>query len=185
MSLISRLRLSEEMYYSEDITSAMCPASPNAVMFIRDLIDSIPNVVPVCIHENDSLTITDSYDFWNDYSPPLPGVMVDRYQFSDNYSVFFYDNLYSTDTNTFIKDVRLRLAQIAPASVSFSSKSYTDTSVTVQVNATILNSIHGDYRLNLYVVEDSVIHTGFAWNQENSVSGTSVPIIGALPQHNP
>jgi hypothetical protein len=165
----------------EEFTGAWCGYCPGGALAIRDQIATEPYVVPVAIHDqaggttaDDAMQIAAGDQVVGVYASGFPTAMIDRLFYFDNQAVALGFDLYSGPTTT-VEDTaasfRKTLAA-TPANVSFANLSFDSTVATnnlsVDVNATFLDSLsQGDYRLNLYLVEDSVITSGAGYDQHN------------------
>ena len=163
----------------EEFTGAWCGYCTGGAFAIRDLVAAEPTAIPVAIHDqagrgatSDLMQIADGVTVSNTFNTGFPSAMVDRVYYIDQQDVAigfvgYRDNGY---TNLQLNETVKRKAQATPVNVSLSDKSYDSTTneLNVTVNATFLNTLtQGDYRVNLYVVEDSVITSGTGYDQEN------------------
>ena len=173
----------------EEMTGAGCPWCPGGALALRDVAENLSYVVPVAIHSADindlsvtpadAMQITDGETVCSALGTGYPSGMVDRLYSFDNQSVStsFANDYYRGPSNvtSMIWDTMsiFRKAQATPVNVSLSALTFDSTvaanNLTVTVNANFLNSLsQGSYRLNLYVVEDSLITTGNGYDQDNA-----------------
>jgi hypothetical protein len=179
----------------EEMTGAGCPFCPGGALELRDVHNALSYVIPVAIHSgdiddlgdpSDSMQINDGETICNNYCTGFPEAMIDRLYAFDNFTTSIgvgnpgspsqYAGLYTGpgDVATYNWDTLsvFRKIQATPVNVSLSAVTYDSATMTISanVNATFLNSLsQGTYNLNLYVVEDSLIHPGQAFDQDNSI----------------
>lgn len=163
----------------EEFTGAWCGYCPGGAFAVRDLVAAMPSAIPVAIHDqagrgatSDLMQIADGVTVSNTFNTGFPSAMVDRVYYIDQQDVAlgFYGYTNTNYTNLQLQEATFRASQATPVNVSLSDKSYDSTTnqLSVTVNADFLNGLsQGDYRFNLYVVEDSVITSGTGYDQEN------------------
>ncbi|MCW3126413.1 MAG: hypothetical protein JWO03_2071 [Bacteroidetes bacterium] len=163
----------------EEFTGAWCGYCTGGAFAVRDLVAAMPSAIPVAIHDqagrgatSDLMQIADGVTVSNTFNTGFPSAMIDRVYYIDQQDVAlgFYGYKDVNYTNLQLTESQKRILQATPANVSLTDKSYDSTThqLTVTVNANFLNNLtQGDYRLNLYVTEDSVITSGTGYDQEN------------------
>lgn len=163
----------------EEFTGAWCGYCPGGAFGVRDLLAAMPNAIAVAIHDqagrgatSDLMQISAGVTVSNTFNTGFPSAMVDRVYYIDQQDVAlgFYGYTDNNFNNLQLTEATFRAGQATPVNVSLSAKSFDSTTnqLSIAVNATFLNSLaQGDYRVNLYVIEDSVITSGTGYDQEN------------------
>jgi hypothetical protein len=183
----------------EEMTGAGCPWCSGGALTLRDDVKNHSYVIPVAIHSADIndlritpasnadlMQIPDGETVIGALATGFPTAMVDRLYTFDNQSVATgvqtidgQHGTYQGPGSTYIWDTlsAFREKMATPVNVSLSNLTFdttvTPASVTVTVNANFLNSLsQGSYRMNLYLVEDSVLtpagSNGDGYNQDNA-----------------
>jgi hypothetical protein len=174
----------------EEYTGAYCGNCPLGAQYIDSMLTLYPDLIPVSVH---GYSIPDAMDFPqidtlnSTYTQGAPLAAIDRIctgSSSDLTAVFV--NQWSTRIQQRLSVPASLTLTIVPSWNSFTRN------VTADVNIDILSNMPaGDYRLNLYVVEDSVTGTGAGYDQENFYDtdtsspfyGMGNPIVGFVHRH--
>ena len=166
----------------EEINGAWCGRVPFGDWIIdNNLVVNYPNVLPVILHYGTTTSNNQSrYDLLsNTYSDsiidvfyvgvphPAPEGMVDRFKFSTQTNVVVpRPNDYTLVNNAWRDNVVTRLATSSPVSVTISGDYNNVTRVlNATVNTNFVASASGDMRINLWIVEDSVVGSGYGYDQ--------------------
>ena len=183
----------------EEFTGAGCPWCPGGAFTLREILAGDPNVVGIAVHSADindlnvspadAMQTTEGEALVTAVASGFPTASVDREYYYDNGGIGVGLAAYTVGSGMssgWEAEAQFRYSQATPANVSLANKSYDTASrvLTVDVNATFLNSLsQGDYRLNLILVEDSIITSGNGYDQDNgNYSGNTaqLPNAGAL-----
>lgn len=154
----------------EEFTTCQCGWCP-AGHYISSQIEAQNSYfIPVNIHAGfgtDAMTITEASTLATAFANGAPTANVDRVYWPGEEEVAISRNIWEDKTIE-------RHAKITPASVSATSTYDNGTrSLTVNVTAKFFGPVYGNFRVNAYVVEDSVTGTGSGYNQSNYLSGTN------------
>jgi|GEM_PF-6299960 len=163
----------------EEFTGAWCGFCTRGAE-IADHQDSIHHgkFIPVAIHYNDVMEIAQGVfvdSVWNDIG--YPGGMINRV--ASGTSATMSTNQWSSKTTAI-------LAQTATAGLAIDASSITGEVLNLKVKASINSTVTGPYRLNVYLLEKSVINSSSQYNQQNylSQSGSS-PDASSYYYHQP
>ncbi|MBS1636601.1 MAG: choice-of-anchor J domain-containing protein [Bacteroidetes bacterium] len=159
--------------FVEEFTGAWCGYCPDGYSKLRDLINSDPNVLTAALHDNDNMSTTEGNSLIADYASGFPEAVVDQYFFADNGEV-------GLDRSTWANYASQRESMVVPATVTFSNVTYNSGTrqISATVNTTFLGDVKGDYRINMYVIENNVYgdpadQTDNDWNQHSYFYTTS------------
>ncbi len=174
----------------EEFTGANCGNCPLGSYYADSMLALYPNLISVSLH---AYQVTDAMDFPeidtldNTYSQGAPLAAIDRIcggSSSTQTAVF---------VNTWNGNIQQRLSVPAALTVSIVPSWNSSTrNISAQVGIDILSNIPaGDYRLSLYIVEDSVTGTGAGYDQESFYDtdpnspffGMGNPIVGFVHKH--
>jgi len=165
----------------EEINGAWCGRVPFGDWIIHNyIVPNYPDVIPVFIHDSDTQnggrydlmasavgdSIIDAFYVGVPY--PSPKGIIDRMKFSDQTNVVTERDGFSTYNTTGVwkNKVITQLAVSSPVAVGIT---VTYNSITRIVNATVTTDfvaiISGDMRINLWIVEDSVVGSGYGYDQ--------------------
>lgn len=147
----------------EQFVSAYDGYSPDAQEKLKSVTSG--SVIPVNIHDGDSLSVASMSSLLTTYRKALSTAMVDRKYFSDANSVAVARTSYTTHINQ-------RKSVVVPVSISVSNKNYDSASrvLTFTISATFVGEVMGDYRINAFLTENNVygpiMDTSYnGWNQ--------------------
>ena len=173
----------------EEMNGAWCGRVPFGDWIIYNyIVPAYPDVIPVFIH----YTPGNGYDlmtsakgdsicdaFYVGVPYPSPKGMIDRMKFSDQTNVVIDRDNFTTYNTTGVwkNKVITQLAVTAPVAVSITGAYNTITRI---VNATVTTNFvaaaSGDMRISLWLVEDSVVGSGYGYDQHTyDYSNTQSP----------
>jgi hypothetical protein len=158
----------------EEFTTSYCGFCPPASKQVHDWHESHPNSIMLTIHEGfgtDAMSSSFTNSFFSTYKPSgssfAPAIMIDRavYPWVDS-SIVPYMSALSCGFDTIASRV-----MNTPAAVDVQIINGTYNSTTRQLKATVTAKFvstvpPGDYRINLYLIEDSVTGTGANYDQK-------------------
>lgn len=154
----------------EEFTTAVCQYCPDGSSRLDDIVTQNTGFIPAALHDGfgtDAMTTADHTTLANEYTDFAPAVMVDRkyYKDEDGTAVGLYNDPY----DRWLPYGQARKTEKTPVSIS-ATNVYNNTTreLTVDVNATFYSAITDDYRVNCYIVEDSVSGSGNGYNQINA-----------------
>jgi hypothetical protein len=149
----------------EEFTGAWCQFCPDGATKMAAIKASRGDrAIIVSMHNGDDMDATDGVTISGTYNSGYPSMMVDRIPFivSGNKSMA------TSDRNSWDTWTGQRLNQPVPVAVSLSytyDKVLRNVSATVSYNSLAVDT--GDFRFNLYIVEDSVSGFGSGYDQVN------------------
>ncbi len=173
----------------EEFCGAHCSQCPMGAWTLDSLLGVYPNLIGVSLHTYgsiDSMFFAEIDTIGVAYAPGAPLGAIDRIYFGTwAYVAELYTNWNAR--------VQTRLAVPAQVNVSVSASwNSSNRNISALVSTTILNNLPaGDYRFNLYVVEDSVTGSGTGYDQQNIYNsqtgnpffGMGNPIVGYQHRH--
>jgi hypothetical protein len=173
----------------EEITGAWCGYCPRApIIYEKTIKPFYPQVMMVAIHTGDGMEITESKPLRDTYVTGVPTGFVSRGVASGYGNV----DLSPESWKGRLQDMDL---EFNPVKLSVYNYYYPDTREwKVDVIADFVLDIVGDYRFNIYVIEDGLSGTGSKWNQRNffnlgasepymELQGAGDPIPGYVHNH--
>ncbi len=143
----------------EEFTGTWCGYCPQGAYHLENIIKSNDgNVIGVSLHSDDKMSI-DQTDYLGSLyqSFSFPSGMVDRY--SNHSSV-------SIGMGSWESDALSQLTKVANCGLAIKSE-VTGSLVNVEVHVGFNASLAGDYRLNVYLIEDNVTGEGSGYDQVN------------------
>lgn len=174
----------------EEFTGAHCSQCPLGVYYTDSMLTLHPDLIAVALH---SYPISDAMDFaeidtlFDTYSQGAPLGAIDRICSGSS------SNLTAVFVNQWNGNISQRLSMPADLTLSITPSWISATrNITAQVSINIVSNMSaGDYRLSLYVVEDSVTGTGSGYDQLNIYDtdasspfyGMGNPIVGFIHRH--
>ena len=173
----------------EEFTGAHCGQCPMGSYTLDSLLGVYPELIGVSLHTysiQDAMFFPQIDTIGTSYAPGAPVGATDRIYWGS----WPYVAETSANWNARIQ-ARLAVAPQLSVIVNATWNSVTR-NITTQITTNILsNMATGDYRFNLYVVEDSVTGTGSGYDQSNIYNGVSGnpfyglgdPIVGYVHRH--
>lgn len=174
----------------EEFSGAHCSQCPMGYYILDSLLNIYPDLIGVSLHSYtsyDSMYFSQLDTISTPYAPGAPLGAIDRILWDGSWS--YVAQLY-TKWDTFVQ-VRLDVTPMLTVSLNALWNSLTR-DISAQVSTEILTNMpSGDYRFNLYVVEDSVTGTGPGFDQFNIYNtlpgnpfyGMGDPIVGYAHRH--
>lgn len=168
--IVALSALPEKNVLVEQFTTAPCQYCPDGAVIMKDIYTTLNYAIPVALHagfSTDAMTTTEASACAAAYISGAPSATIDR---------VFFDGEEELGTNRGSwKDYTIaRYGQLSPATVSATSMfDAVSRELNVTVTAKFYGPISGDFRLNAYVVEDSVVGTGSGYNQSNAYNSVS------------
>ncbi len=163
----------------EEFTGAWCGYCPDGNLKLELAKAATPSLIPVSIHRgsttSDKMQSTEGSVRADLYAIGYPSGILDAVYFLDESDVAF-DRVVSSNTdNAWLDKINVRIPMASPANVSLVNKTYDagTRQLTVTVRADFGAAVTGDYRLNLYILEDSIVGSGTGYNQVNYYSNAS------------
>ncbi len=150
----------------EEVTGAWCGFCPRApIIYKKSVAPVYPNTIFVAIHTGDGMAIADSRDFTNTYVTGVPCGFVDRRKMPDGTKIDFspeeWLNTLNHTENRFNPAILNVYNYYDPATSEWK----------IDVVADFIFNMSADFRLNAYIVEDSLIGSGSNWDQRNFFNG--------------
>ena len=159
-SIYGLSQTTEKKVLIEKLSATWCPNCPNATVVLEDLAAEYPeNVIPAVVHKSSSdLSMPYSSDFENDLSVGYqPKGLLDRQE----YPALTYVNSQSDiDFNSGVWESHLlrRLAYNKPVQLAANTTFDSSTrELTVDIDATFLAPLTGDYRFNAFIIENGIV----------------------------
>ncbi|MFM7775227.1 MAG: Omp28-related outer membrane protein, partial [Candidatus Kapaibacterium sp.] len=176
----------------EEFTGAWCPWCIDGPVRLDAIHDKVGDLmIPVAIHDNDSMTTTEYNQSWKPMAPFFPAGMVNRVFYSDETS-----KKVGIDRGNWEKRTMEELAKPAVCDVTISKPKFSAATreLSVTVDASFVTDVTGDVRLNAYIVEDKVVGKGTGWDQANAYNklagneshpwyGKGSPVVGFEHNH--
>src|ERR1043165_4665684 len=166
----------------EEFTGAWCGYCPDGHLKLSLATEAEANLIPVSIHSQngggasaDKMSTAEGDTRVSEYSLGFPSGILDAVFFLDEADIAFDRVVTSYTENHWLEKAQFRLPMATPANVSLVNKTY-DTAtraLSVTVRADFLSAVTGDYRLNLYITEDSIVGSGAGYDQHNYYSNNS------------
>lgn len=163
----------------EQHTGAWCQFCPDGTVRLNAILAANSDVTSIGIHDSDAMSFADGNTVAT-FADGYPSGTIDRVLFPTESSV----GVSRGQWNTY---AQLRKT-VAPKVFIEADNIYDPTTrlLTVNVSAQFLSSLVGDYRLNVFIAEDSVKGTGNGYNQQNAYNnaaghpyqGAGNPILG-------
>jgi len=182
-NVIALSALPEKNVLVEQFTTAPCQFCPDGAVVMKDIFTTLSYAVPVALHagfSTDAMTTTEASAQAGAYISGAPSAAIDRVLFDGEEEI-------GTNRGAWKNYTIARYGQLSPATVSATSiYDVTSRELNVTVTAKFFGPITGDFRLNAYLVEDSVTGTGNGYNQVNAYNnsaghpyqGQGNPIVG-------
>lgn len=154
----------------EEFTTCQCGWCPAGHYIASQIETGAPYMIPVNVHAGfgtDAMTTTEASALAASFANGAPTASVDRVLFKGEEKVAISRNIWE-------EKIVARHTQISPATIEATSN-YNENSrmLNVTVTAKFYGEAKGTFRVNCFVVEDSVIGSGSGYNQSNYLSGTN------------
>ena len=172
----------------EEFTTTPCGYCPDGHLVSKDMEDQYNYFIPVNLHAGfgtDGMTNADATAIANAFADGAPTACIDRILYDGQERVAISRNIWEDK-------VVERHAELSPATIAATSSYNSNTrEVTVNLTAKFFGAIAGNFRVNAYLVEDSVTGTGSGYNQTNyynteaghPMNGLGNPIVGYVHRH--
>ncbi len=149
-----------------------CPYCPDGEATAQAILASHPNkVIHAALHQGDAMeveSLTDELD--NVFDVGVPNAIINRHLFPPDYIGQSQDDL-SYDRATWQERVEHLLDMYAPISLSCSNSfDSVSRNLSIDITATALADLNGDYRINCYLIEHPVVGAGSDYDQSNFYS---------------
>ena len=151
----------------EEGTYTTCGYCPDGAVILHNIIEANPNVIGVSIHhgDNDPMTIPDGDIVNSAYIMAYPRATIERKKFPQFDEVGVGRSAWAS-----LADVRSQIT--VPASIEgFAQYDAITHEITVDLNAYFYGESVNEYRVNAYIIEDSVTG-GPDYNQSNYYNNT-------------
>lgn len=150
----------------EDYTGHTCGNCPEAAIVLHDLLESpLKNsIVPMGIHAG-SFALPQNPDFTMDFRTPVgneldakfgisafgnPNGMIDRFGYPSSQHIIYHSDWQAK--------IETRAALPAPLFISIKNSFYqVSNKIKCQIKTNIVNTLSGDYKLSVFLIEDSII----------------------------
>lgn len=164
----------------ENLTGAWCGFCPDGAYTVNQLANNFDNIICIAAHIDDPMANNNSTEIGDAYSGGGVNVlMLDRYLFDDEQFVQF-----TSQYDPIALQLANRLSMPTLVGVTISNVSYDadihQLMVTVEATFTEIPTGYSDLRLNLWIVEDSIVNSASAYSQVNFFDGyAGHPYFGA------
>ena len=150
----------------EEVTGTWCGYCPRAPIIYRTNVQpAFPNTIFAAIHNGDGMTITESRDLQNTYVTGVPTGFVDRKKTLTGAGIDFAPE----DWLGVLNNVDNRFTP-----VDLKVYNYYDPTTgfwKIDVVSDFVFDLTCSYRMNCYIIEDSLSGTGSNWDQRNFFNG--------------
>ncbi|MCW5909267.1 MAG: Omp28-related outer membrane protein [Chitinophagales bacterium] len=172
----------------EEFTTAPCQYCPRGTTEINKILANHTNVIAAALHAGfgtDAMTIPDHSTVASAYTSGAPSACIDRVFFSGEEEV-------AVSTNVWESYCVQQKSTVTPVSIIADNVYNSATrELTVNASARFYGPINDNFRINCYIIEDSVTGTGSGYNQVNYYNTQSSsewyqkgnPIIGFAHRH--
>ena len=154
----------------EEYTGAWCSSCAFGGVYSKHLENNFPNSIFVAIHSNDSMENTTVKFYMANYFSSLPTFLYDRKDFPQNPATKAAVSAYPWATGLDTLDHYInKVYNTSPLATVGISQVYDSVTrqLSVTVSANFIANASGSFRLNCFIVEDSVTG-GSAYDQTNS-----------------
>lgn len=199
-SIITLSHLPKKNILLEEFTTAPCGWCPGGTTRINKIMETeSDHVIPLGLHAGfgtDAMTIPGHSTLSSSFGSGAPSAAIDRVLFEDQDEINVGLPSLASSYNSWKVKVLERKDYLQPVSIIASNTFTANTrQLSVNVNATFHGTVKGDFRINCYIVEDSVTGTGSGYNQVNyyaaSPTDTNInpwykkgnPIVGFAHRH--
>ena len=156
----------------EKFTSASCGNCPDGTARLIDIAEGNPNIIWVSHHAGfitDPMLFPEIDSIANAFTNGAPKANIDRIKYSN-------ESVVATNRNNWDTNINSQLAQIADVDVSANGTFNSDNrNVSLTVDATFPMAVtaNGEYRINVFIVEDNLVGTTSSYNQSNYFNNTA------------
>lgn len=161
------LGTAERIVLIEQHTGSWCQFCPDGSVRLKAILDANPDIIGIAIHNDDAMDFPDGNTVAGNFVSGFPSGTVDRVLFTGESEV---------GVNRTVWDSYSQLRKTVPSEVFIEADNVYDPNtrlLTVNVSAQFLASLSGNYRVNVFIVEDSITGTGSGYNQSNAYNGTA------------
>ncbi len=173
----------------EEVTGAWCGYCPRApIIYKSNIQPNYPNTIFAAVHTGDGMTIAEAKDFMNTFVTGVPTGFVDRRKTQMDAGIDFSPE----DWTRLLANIDIRFTP-----VDLKVYNYYDPATRnwkIDVVSDFVFDMTGNYRMNCYIMEDSLFGTGSSWDQRNffnasasdpymSLKGAGDPIPGYKHHH--
>ena len=173
----------------EEATGTWCGFCPDGALVLKSIIEGNNKIIGVAAHSgtHDKMQIPETKELCSVLGSGFPSGMINRTQFEGKTGI---------SRTKWKANAEAMLANM-PTSVSIELKTnYNSTTkeLTADIKTNFTNEKKGDFRINLYIVENNVSGTGKGWDQANyydnaaqfpghPLNGKGNPIVGYVHNH--
>lgn len=187
VNLTALSNVPEKWVILQDHTGAWCQFCPQASALTEQITETIPQVIPVIVHINDSMAFPEGTALSQAFVDAYPSAVIDQVAFPQ------FEGISTLRQAEWEDRVTARLETAVPVLVRLVDPTFTPGTRRLQVGveATFFGPVTGDLRINLWVTEDSVIGTGSGYDQANvfhtqpghPFEGAGNPILGYIHRY--
>jgi hypothetical protein len=150
----------------EEVTGAWCGYCPRAPIIYNSVVKpEYPNTILVAVHNGDGMSIAESRDFQNTYVTGVPCGFVDRKKTQMDAGIDFAPESWEP----LLKNLDNRFTPVDLHVYNYYEPETRNWKI--DVVADFIFDITGNFRMNCYVLEDSLSGTGSSWEQRNFFNG--------------
>ncbi|MDB5281551.1 MAG: hypothetical protein JWO06_626 [Bacteroidota bacterium] len=155
----------------EEFSTAVCGYCPGGATRVSEIVAADAYAVPVTIHAGfytDNMTTADDNTLAAAFTNAAPTACIDRILFPKQTQLAIGVSGMGSTANEWKDAVEARHPVTPPVSIS-ASNTYDNTSrvLSVTVTANFYGPVTGNFRMNCYVVEDSVVGSGNGYDQHS------------------
>lgn len=175
-SVVALSAIPEKTVVLEEFTTVPCGYCPGGATRVNEVEADATvgsKVIPVALHAGfgtDGMTITEHSTLATAFASGAPTACIDRvyWEGEDDVAVGVAGMGSGPESNYWLQLSTERATQVVPANVSATS-TYDAGSrvVNASVTANFFAAVSGDFRVNLYVIEDSVVGSGSGYDQHS------------------
>ncbi len=170
--IASTFSMAQKRVLVEKFTSAKCGNCPDGTAKLTTITGNEPNVIWVTHHAGfivDALLFPEIDTIASTFTFGAPTATIDRIKFSGQQDV-------AVGTSLWQSNISSQLTQTADVDVTVDGNfDATSRVANIDVNAIFssASTAQGEYRINVFVVEDSVVGSGSGYNQANYFNSTA------------
>jgi hypothetical protein len=156
----------EKSILIEEVTGAWCGYCPRApIIYNVNVRPAYPKTIFTALHTGDGMAISEANDFKNTYVTGVPTGFVDRKKTQTDAGITFAPESWQTllaNLDNKFTPVDLKVYNYYdPATRNWK----------IDVVGDFVFDVTANYRMNCYIIEDSLYGTGSAWDQRNFFNG--------------